>query len=146
MNDTEMVFNRWSQFLCEKLTLNLIMSGLYLDHTWLLSSLGCSSRSPWCGHRWSCSGSHRSGGIHTHMCPGDTLHGTKASKISLKMLELQVCSTTGVQPHVPVRGQQVAMCHQHQISPGNAFKRNPQCAGERKIVFRCVFVLHLQCH
>lgn len=80
MNDTETVFSRWSQFLCEKMTTNLIMSGLYLDHTWPLSSLGCSSRSLWCGHRWSCSGSHRSGGIHTRTCPGDTLHRTKSKK------------------------------------------------------------------
>lgn len=141
-----MVFNWWIQSLCETTTVDFIASGLYLDHTWPLSSLGCSNRSLWCGHRWSCSDSHRSGGIHTRMCPGDILHRIKTSKNSVKSFGVTgLQHHTSLTPHVPVPGQQMAMCHQNQISPGRAPKRTPRCAGEREIVFRCVFILYLQC-
>lgn len=56
----------WLSFIAN-ICSNLTASSLYLDHTWPPSSLGCSNTFLWCGHRLSCSDSHISADIHTHM-------------------------------------------------------------------------------
>lgn len=56
----------------------------HLDRIVPPSILGCSNRSQWCGHRWSCSGSHISGDSRSHMFLQGTLRRKQKSNVALQ--------------------------------------------------------------